>query len=164
MDAEKARSLLLQLPDVAETMQWGENLVYWVADKAIGGKMFAVINLNPGGERVISFAAGPERYAELLEIEGVTPAPYLARAHWVALERWTVFPEAQLAELLTAARQIIFEKLPRRTKDVLAMPTTSKRELLPERKRLLAQRAAALKKNSKQKPAKRKQGGSRKVS
>ena len=156
MDAEKARALLLQLPDIAETMQWGENLVYWVADKAIGGKMFAVINLNPGGERVISFAAGPERYAELLETEGVTPAPYLARAHWVALEHWAVFPESRLAELLARARQIIFEKLPRRTKDVLAMSPASKRKLLSDRKKLLAQRAAALKKKAKQNPAKRK--------
>jgi predicted DNA-binding protein (MmcQ/YjbR family) len=157
MDAEKARALLLQLPDVAETVQWGESLVYWVADKAIGGKMFAVMNLDPGSERVISFAAGPERYAELLENEGVIPAPYLARAHWVALKHWAVFSEAQLSELLAAARALIFEKLPRRTKDVLAMPPASKRKLLADRKKLLA---AALKRNSNQNPGKRKQRGS----
>ena len=41
MDAERVREYLLQLPHVVETMQWGANLVFWVGDKAIGGKMFA---------------------------------------------------------------------------------------------------------------------------
>ena len=42
MDAERLREYLLRLPNVVETMQWGANLVFWVGDKAIGGKMFAV--------------------------------------------------------------------------------------------------------------------------
>ena len=46
MDAERVREFLLQLPHVVETMQWGANLVFWVGDKAIGGKMFAVLNLD----------------------------------------------------------------------------------------------------------------------
>jgi hypothetical protein len=45
MDAERLRTFLLNLPYVAETRQWGDNLVYWVGDKAIGGKMFALMNL-----------------------------------------------------------------------------------------------------------------------
>jgi predicted DNA-binding protein (MmcQ/YjbR family) len=67
MDAERAREYLLQLPHVVETMQWGANLVFWVGDKTIGGKMFAVLNLEEAQKAVVSFAAGPERYAELLE-------------------------------------------------------------------------------------------------
>ena len=39
MDAERLRAYLLTLPHVAETMQWGANLVFWAGDKAIGGKM-----------------------------------------------------------------------------------------------------------------------------
>ena len=63
MDAETLRAFLLALPDVCETMQWGDNLVYWVGDKAIGGKMFALVSLLPDHGAVISFAAGPERFA-----------------------------------------------------------------------------------------------------
>lgn len=164
MDAEKARAFLLKLPHVAETMQWGENLVYWVADKTIGGKMFAVIHLDLGAKTVISFAAGAERYAELLENEGLRPAPYLARAHWVSLEHWAAIPSAELADLLAAARALIFEKLPRRTKDLLAMSSAAQRKILADRKKPLAQRAApsskqatTSKQNSEQHSATRKQ-------
>jgi predicted DNA-binding protein (MmcQ/YjbR family) len=75
MDAERLREYVLSLPHVVETMQWGANLVYWVGDKAIGGKMFAVLNLDNTHKAVLSFAAGAERYAELLETDGVFPAP-----------------------------------------------------------------------------------------
>lgn len=138
MDAESLRAYLLSLPDVAETMQWGDNLVYWVADKAIGGKMFALASLSPDHGAVLSFAAGPERFAELVELEGVRPAPYLARAYWVAVERWNTLPAAELKELLRLARDLVYEKLPRRTKDVLAESPTVKKKLIAERKNLLS--------------------------
>jgi predicted DNA-binding protein (MmcQ/YjbR family) len=143
MDAERVREYLLKLPHVVETMQWGANLVFWVGDKAIGGKMFALLNLDDDQKAVLSFAAGPERYAELLETEGVFPAPYLARAHWVAIRDWGVFRRSELEELLQHGRDLIYEKLPRRTKDVLAMPAAAQRRLLKDRKRLLAARAAS---------------------
>jgi predicted DNA-binding protein (MmcQ/YjbR family) len=102
-------------------MQWGANLVYWVGDKAIGGKMFALVNLDGDGKGVLSFAAGAERYAELVEREGVFPAPYLARAHWVAIEHWGVFRRGELEELLESGRCLVYGKLPKRTREVLAL-------------------------------------------
>jgi predicted DNA-binding protein (MmcQ/YjbR family) len=138
MDAETLRAYLLTLPDVAETMQWGDNLVYWVGDKAIGGKMFALASLEPDHGAVLSFAAGPERFAELVEREGLFPAPYLARAHWVAVERWDTLNVRELKELLAHARDVIYEKLPKRTKDVLAMGPAEKKRLIAARRKVLA--------------------------
>jgi predicted DNA-binding protein (MmcQ/YjbR family) len=143
MDAERLRAYLLRLPHVVETMQWGANLVFWVGDKAIGGKMFALLNLDDGPKAVLSFAAGPERYVELLETEGVFPAPYLARAHWVALKHWEVFRTSELEDLLEHGRRLIYDKLPRKTRDVLALPPSAKRKLLKERRKLLAARMAS---------------------
>ena len=94
MDAEQLRRVLLKLPHVEETLQWGENLVFWVGDKAVGGKMFALCNLDPKGGPVLAFPTGPERYPELLEREGLRPAPYFARIFWVALEHWNALPRA----------------------------------------------------------------------
>jgi predicted DNA-binding protein (MmcQ/YjbR family) len=138
VDAERAREYLLRLPHVAETMQWGANLVFWVGDKAIGGKMFAVLNLDEDQKAVVSFAAGPERYAELLETEGVFPAPYLARAHWVSIRHWGVLRSSELEELLKLGHGLIYNKLPKKTRDVLAMPAAAQRKLLKDRKKLLA--------------------------
>jgi predicted DNA-binding protein (MmcQ/YjbR family) len=142
MDAERVRAYLLGLPNVVETMQWGANLVFWVGDKAIGGKMFAVLDLDEAQKAVLSFAAGPERYAELLETEGVFPAPYLARAHWVSLKHWGVFRSSELEDLLQHGHRLIYAKLPRKTRDVLAMPPSAQRKLLRERRKHLAARAA----------------------
>jgi len=138
MNVELLRAFLLSLPHVEETMQWGDNLVFWVADKAIGGKMFALANLSPDSHGVLSFAAGPERYAELLEVEGVFPAPYMARIYWVAIERYDAFTSNELKEHLRNAHTLTYNKLPRRTKDVLALPAAERKKLIAARKKLLA--------------------------
>jgi len=135
MDAERIRTLLLKLPNVVETMQWGANLVFWVGDKAIGGKMFAVVDLDGKGGPLMSYAAGPERFAELVEQEGIVPAPYLARAHWVAVERWDIFRPNEWMRELEAAHAIVHAKLPKRTRDVLAMPAKERKLIISQRKK-----------------------------
>lgn len=140
MDAELLRTYLLTLPHVEETMQWGESLVFWVGHKALGGKMFAVANLHQESRAILSFAAGPERFAELVEVEGVFPAPYLARAHWIAIEQWDTLPTPELKSLLRDARSLVESKLPKRTRDVLALPASQRRKLISERKKQLAKK------------------------
>ncbi len=137
MNVDSLRKFLLSLPHVEETMQWGDNLVFWAGDKAIGGKMFALANLDRDSKGVLSFAAGPERFHELLETEGVFPAPYMARIFWVAIERYDVFSSGELQRLLQNAHRITFTKLPKRTRDVLAMPATERKKLIAARRKLL---------------------------
>ena len=142
MDAEQARAFLLTLPHAVETMQWGDNLVFWVGDKAIGGKMFALISLdavdlNGEGHGVISYSAGPERFAELVEQEGLYPAPYMARIHWVAAQRWSVLRDVQWQSELRAAHALTLAKLPKRVHAVLALPERERRKLIAERQKLL---------------------------
>ena len=144
MDAERIRAYLLTLPHTVETMQWGNNLVFWVGDKAIGGKMFALINLDDDQNRqVISYSAGPERYPELLEIEGILPAPYMARIHWVAVERWDVFRNQEWEQQLLAAHAITAAKLPPKTRAVLALPTREQKRLIADRKEALSKKATS---------------------
>jgi predicted DNA-binding protein (MmcQ/YjbR family) len=143
MDAERAREFLLKLPHVVETEQWGDNLVFWVGDKAIGGKMFALLDLSGGGHGVGMYSAGPERFAELVEIDGLIPAPYMARIHWVAAERWSALRNAEWEAELRAAHAITLAKLPKRVREVLAMPQREMTRLVAERRKLLTQREAA---------------------
>jgi predicted DNA-binding protein (MmcQ/YjbR family) len=122
MDAERAREFLLGLPHVVETQQWGENLVFWVGDKAIGGKMFALLNLDGDGQGVVSYLAGAERFHELLERDGLKPAPYMARIFWVAADGWGAWRDAAWQEELRAAHALSLAKLPKKVLGVLALP------------------------------------------
>ena len=146
MDVERIRAYLLTLPHVVETQQWG-GLVFWVGDKAIGGKMFVMLPLDQeaGRSRVISYPAGPERYSELLEIDGIFPAPYVARIFWVAVERWNVFRAPEWEQELRAAHNLTLNKLPQRVRGILAMPATPQKRLIADRKKLLAARKASKK-------------------
>jgi predicted DNA-binding protein (MmcQ/YjbR family) len=138
MDNERVREFCLGLPHVTEAVGWGHHLVFWAGDKAIGGKMFALIHLDDAGTGVLWFHAGPERYQEMLEIEGIIPAPYMAKAHWVTVERWDVMRQREFENELRNAHTLIYEKLPKRVKTVLAMPEKERNKLIRERKRALA--------------------------
>lgn len=135
---------MLSLPHVTETMQWGANLVFWCCDKSLGGKMFAIINLDePTGAElagrkprpVASFAAGPTRFAELVEREGVIPAPYLARAHWVSAMHWDAFTPAEWQQYAAAAHALVFAKVPAKARAVLAMAHSERRRTAASRKK-----------------------------
>lgn len=142
MDVERARAFLLSLPHAVETMQWGDNLVYWVGDKAIGGKMFALIDLGGGVSKgVAMYSAGPERYAELVEREGLIPAPYMARIHWVAAEQWSALRNSEWEDELRAAHEITYNKMPKRTREVLALPGKQQQKLIAEGRKVLGNRA-----------------------
>ena len=131
---EEVRASLLRLPRVAETMQWGANLVFWTMDKAVGGKMFALIDLEPvDGRPVLSFAAGPQRAPALLELDGVAPAPYLARAHWVAVQDWRVLPRAELTREMEAAYHFVSGKMPGRVQRLYDLPQREYRALVRAR-------------------------------
>ena len=149
MDAERLRGFLLGLPHVVETMQWGAHLLFWVGDKAIGGKMFAMLNLDEPREAaagkphlVLSYAAGPERYPELLELQGLVPAPYAAKNFWVAAESWDVFTTAEWQRELRAAHALTLAKLPPKARKVLAMPAAEQKKAVAARRKELAARAS----------------------
>ena len=67
MDNERIREICLALPHARETLNWGHHLVYWAGDRDIGGKMFAMTDLDGTGTGVLWFHCGAERFHELLE-------------------------------------------------------------------------------------------------
>jgi len=138
MDNERVREFCLSLPHVTEAVGWGHHLVFWVGDKAIGGKMFALIHLDDAGTGVLWFHGGAERYQELLEIEGIIPAPYMAKAHWVTIERWDVMRSREFEEELRNGHALVYERLPKRVQTILAMPEKERSKLIRERKKALA--------------------------
>ncbi|MDX6530782.1 MAG: hypothetical protein QOH41_3072 [Blastocatellia bacterium] len=121
MDIEQVHAYCLSFPHVTEVVLWGNDLVF-----KIGGKMFAVIGLDPASDHSMSFKCTPEKFAELIEEDGIVPAPYVARYHWVALERFNALSEKELKALLRTAYDLVLEKLPKRARaDLEATPKIS---------------------------------------
>jgi|SRR5215467_3440650 len=114
MDAEWLRKVCLSFPGATEQIQWGYDLVF-----KVGGKMFAITPLEPAPV-CLAFKASPEMFAELTERQNVIPAPYLARAQWVALQTRDAVAQQELAELLRESYDMIVAKLPKRMQKALA--------------------------------------------
>lgn len=136
MDNERIREICMALPHVKETLNWGHHLVYWVGDRDLGGKMFAMTDLDGTGAGVLWFHCGPERFHELLEIDGIIPSPYLAKAYWVTLERWDVLRPREIEEELRRAHTLILAKLPARTRALVALPGKERGIALARRKKI----------------------------
>jgi predicted DNA-binding protein (MmcQ/YjbR family) len=114
MNIEWMRQHCLSFPHATENVQWVKDLVF-----KIGGKMFAVAALEPG-DHVFSFKCTPEKFAELIEMPGIVPAPYMARAQWVAFERADVLRRAETKELLRHSYDLVFAKLPKKLQTELS--------------------------------------------
>jgi predicted DNA-binding protein (MmcQ/YjbR family) len=140
VDNERIRAICMALPHACETVNWGHHLVYWVGDRDIGGKMFAMTDLDGSGFGVLWFPCGAERFHELLEVQGIAASPYLAKAHWVTVERWDVLRAREIEEELKRAHGLIYEKLPPRTKKVLALPAAERKKVIRERKKVVAEK------------------------
>jgi predicted DNA-binding protein (MmcQ/YjbR family) len=62
----------------------------------------------------MSFKCSEEKFNELIEREGIDPAPYMARNKWVALERFDVIRDKELKALLRTSYDLVFAKLPKK--------------------------------------------------
>ena len=122
MNVDWLRELCLSFPGATEQIQWGYDLLF-----KVGGKMFAVTPLEPAPV-CLSFKASPESFAELTERPNIIPAPYLARAQWVALQTRDALPPEELARLLRDSYDMVFAKLPRKTRDAVSSAKPSARK------------------------------------
>ena len=108
-DVEWIRKLCLSLPDTTENMQWGEDLCFKVR-----GKIFTIVDLSEGNLAPICFKCTPETFDELLEIEGVSQAPYVGRYKWVLLANSNVLPSTELEALIRQSYALVVAKTPKK--------------------------------------------------
>ncbi len=107
MTVDGVRQICLALPGVTEDVKWSQDLCF-----CVGGKMFVVVNLEPPHQ--MSFKCTADGFAELIEREGIIPAPYLARAMWVQeSELGTVFERRELEPLLRSSYDLVLATLPK---------------------------------------------------
>jgi predicted DNA-binding protein (MmcQ/YjbR family) len=109
------RELCLSLPEATENIQWGEDLCF-----KIRGKIFATVVLSDGKYPRLCFKCTPEKFDELLEIEGVSIAPYVGRYKWVLLANSNVLPATDLERLIRRSYELVVAKAPRKSKKAKA--------------------------------------------
>jgi predicted DNA-binding protein (MmcQ/YjbR family) len=122
MSVEFIRALCTSLPHVTEEIQWEDHLLF-----KIGGKMFAITTLGPEGVR-LSVKSTPEKFYELTEIDGVIPAPYMARNFWVALERWDALRRNRIEEIVRESYALVVAKLPKKKQAEFSAKTPAQKK------------------------------------
>ena len=142
MNIDQLRQLCLSFPGATEQIQWGDDLLF-----KVGGKMFVVIPLEPA-RLWLTLKADPEEFAELTERPGIIPAPYLARAKWVAIESKDTLPQNEVAALLRKSYELVFAKLPQAAQRAIASPSEEAKPR-PRRARKSIRRKKRAKRRSK---------------
>lgn len=111
---EWLREFCLALPGSTEDIQWENDLLFRVAKK-----IYCVAPLEPQAAVKLSFKCTPEKFAELVELEGIIPAPYMARNSWVALVEMDALRRDELKDLIENSYKLVVAKLPKKTRAAL---------------------------------------------
>lgn len=114
MDVEAAMALCRSLPGCVEEIKWEDNRVF-----SVGGKMFAVTTTDAHPD-AMSVKVEDDRFLELTDRAGIIPAPYLARAKWVRVERAAKLGKTEAAALVRRSYELVFAKLTRKLQREIA--------------------------------------------
>ena len=106
MNVDQIRKYCLSFPDTTEKLQWGDALCFKVREK-----MFAVVGVD---DVRLTFKCTPEGFAELIEREGIRPAPYVGRYKWVMLDRLDALRRTELEDLVRQSYEMVAAKAPKR--------------------------------------------------
>ena len=109
MNIDALRKFCLSFPDATENLQWGDDLCF-----KIGGKLFVTLALDVDSRPKICLKCDPETFAELIEREGLAPAPYVGRYHWVGLDALNALPDRELQELIGRSYELVVAKFPKK--------------------------------------------------
>ncbi|MGA7685871.1 MAG: MmcQ/YjbR family DNA-binding protein [Terriglobales bacterium] len=99
------RELCLSFPEVTEDMPWSDDLCF-----KIRGKIFVGVFLSDGRFPRITLKSSPETFHDLLEAEGISPAPYVGRYKWIQIARSNLLPATELESLIRQSYEMVAAK------------------------------------------------------
>jgi predicted DNA-binding protein (MmcQ/YjbR family) len=102
---------VLGMPGTTLVHQWRDDSV-----AKIGGKIFALFDRDDGE---IWFKASDLGFRLLTEQPGIRPAPYFARAGWVAVSPAAGLSQADLVGYIAQARELVLARLSRKARTEL---------------------------------------------
>jgi len=114
MNIEQLRKFCLAFRGATEDLKWGADLCF-----CVGAKMFWVTGADSivGG---LSLKCTPEKFAELIEREGIDPAAYVGRYKWLHIANLNAVTSDELKSLIEKSYQLVFDKLPPKIKKTIA--------------------------------------------
>lgn len=104
---------VLSLPGTTLVHQWRDDSV-----AKIGGKIFALLDNEPGE---VWLKASDLAFDMLVELEGIRPAPYFARASWVAIGEGAPLSQDDVRVYIGEAHRLVAARLTRRLRGELQL-------------------------------------------
>lgn len=108
MDIDKITVICKQLDHVTTDVKWEDHLCF-----NVGGKMFFIVSLT-NIPTTSSFKTTESEFNNLIEQEGVIPAPYLARYKWVQVDNLNRYSVNKWTELIENSYKLVAAKLPKK--------------------------------------------------
>jgi len=108
MNAEYIRAYCLSFPEATENLQWADDLCF-----KIRGKIFVTLALAAVPQK-LCFKCSSEKFAEMLEIEAIHPAPYVGRYNWVMLDHLGALPASELQDRIRQSYEMVAAKAPKK--------------------------------------------------
>jgi predicted DNA-binding protein (MmcQ/YjbR family) len=109
LDVDWIRELCLSFPEATEDMPWGDDLCFKVR-----GRIFTGVVLSDGRFPRLTLKCAPETFHELIEIEGIAPAPYVGRYKWIQISKSNLLPADEIESLIRQSYDLVATKAPRK--------------------------------------------------
>ena len=108
MNVDEIRAYCLAFPQATENIQWADDLCF-----KIRGKIFVTLALTAVPQK-LCFKCTPDTFAELVERDGIRPAPYVGRYKWVILDRLDALSWDELREFIRESFEMVAAKAPKK--------------------------------------------------
>lgn len=107
-------AFVLGLPATTLVRQWRDDSV-----AKVGGKIFCLLDRDPGE---IWLKVSDMAFELMTEMPGIRPAPYFARAGWVAISHDSPLIEDDIKAYITEAHRLVAARLTRKKRSELGLP------------------------------------------
>ena len=84
----------------------------------MGGKIFALLDRDPGE---VWLKVSDMAFELLTELDGIRPAPYFARAGWVAIAPASPLTGTEIAAYIVEAHRLVASRLTRKLRTELGL-------------------------------------------
>jgi len=117
MNVEEFRDYCLSLKGTTEKMPWRDPEYSSVLVFEVGGKWFGFVDIDRF--EFCNLKCDPDISLELqARYEGVTPGWHMNKKHWISVRFGRDVPDAVIKELVAAAHDLVFAKLPKKLREL----------------------------------------------